>query len=376
MRASAAGAAPAAAYWGVPIVPLHGHTALATRLLEAARGGRLPASLLLHGPAGVGKQRLALWLARALLCTGARDGVERPCGDCQSCRYADELQHPDLHWYFPRENWTGGPPDAERVRRDYAEAVAERVKAGGLYPEPDPAHALYVAAVRALVGTAALSPALSRRKVLVVGDAERMVAQEGADQAANAFLKLLEEPPADTTILLTSSEPGALLPTIRSRVVAVRVPRLPDADVAAFCEDPLVRAALDEARGPARLDDRLALAAGAPGRLLGSRAVAAATAAANRLLDAATGRRSQLYREAFSQGVAGARGQFSANLEALTAALHERTRLALRRGDSTAAYRYTLAVPIVETARERAFGNASPQLVSAALLRQLAEVLR
>jgi DNA polymerase-3 subunit delta' len=48
-----------------------------------------------------------------------------------------------------------------------------------------------------------------------------MVPQEGADAAANAFLKLLEEPPADTTLILTSSEPGALLPTIRSRVVAL-----------------------------------------------------------------------------------------------------------------------------------------------------------
>ena len=57
----------------------------------------------------------------------------------------------------------------------------------------------------------------------MIGDAERMVAQEGSDQAANAFLKLLEEPPADTTLILTSSEPGALLPTIRSRSVSVRV---------------------------------------------------------------------------------------------------------------------------------------------------------
>ena len=47
---------------------------------------------------------------------------------------------------------------------------------------------------------------------MVIGDAERMVVQEGTDVAANAFLKLLEEPLPDTTLLLTSSDPGALLP--------------------------------------------------------------------------------------------------------------------------------------------------------------------
>ena len=86
---------------------------------------------------------------------------------------------------------------------------------------------------------------MARRKVFVIGDAERMVAQEGSDQAANAFLKLLEEPPEDTTIILTSSEPGALLPTIRSRVVAVRVPPLSGAEVSAFLADPVVAKQLD-----------------------------------------------------------------------------------------------------------------------------------
>src|ERR687890_755028 len=111
-------------------------------------------------------------------------------------------------------------------------------------------------------------PAMGRKKVFVVGDAERMVAQEGSDQAANAFLKLLEEPPANTTIILTSSEAGALLPTIRSRVVAVRVAPLPEASVRQFLADPTVDPVLRDAGAPPSADERVRLAQGAPGALL------------------------------------------------------------------------------------------------------------
>src|SRR5439155_19621575 len=128
------------------------------------------------------------------------------------------------------------------IRQDMVEAVAERMQAGGVYEAPGGDEAIFITTVHALVRTAALSPAMGQRKLFVVGDADRMVAQEGSDQAANAFLKLLEEPPANTTILLTSSEPGALLPTIRSRVVNVRVGPLGESDVRAFLTEPAVKA--------------------------------------------------------------------------------------------------------------------------------------
>jgi len=67
-----------------------------------------------------------------------------------------------------------------------------------------------------------------------VGDADRLVAQESSLEAANTLLKVLEEPPKDTFLVLTSSVPEALLPTIRSRLVAVRVGRLRDSEVERF----------------------------------------------------------------------------------------------------------------------------------------------
>ena len=297
------------------MVPLIGHAALRARLAAAAGRGSLPASVLLHGPRGIGKQRLALWLAQTLLCTDPATSDETgelvACGVCRSCRYAAGLTHPDLQWVFPRPRPKDQDIGAAEVAREYADAIAERVRDGMLYGPPDGTEAIYVSTVRALAHDAALTPAMSARKVLVIGDADRLVAQEGADAAANALLKLLEEPPADTTIILTSSEPGALLPTVRSRVAAIRVAPLDASDIAEWLRHPHVRATLDAA-GPAASDaDRATRARGAPGTLLGEARTAAA-ARATALIDAAqSARASARYRVALQQGAAGARGAFS-----------------------------------------------------------------
>ncbi|HEX2723896.1 MAG TPA: hypothetical protein VHM24_13350, partial [Gemmatimonadaceae bacterium] len=223
------------------------------RLSKAAAGGNLPASLLFHGPRGVGKQRLGLWLAQLLLC----EAEDRPCGKCKSCQYSRNVTHPDLHWYFPRPRPKDPDPQLADVRDDYQDAIAERVSKGGLYAPPSGSEGIFVATVRAIVQEAAISPAIGNRKVFIIGDAERMVSQEGADQAANAFLKLLEEPGENTNIILTSSEPGALLPTIRSRTAAVRVTQLQEPAIRAFLSDALVTHALDTPTGARSVNERL-----------------------------------------------------------------------------------------------------------------------
>src|SRR2546430_7139946 len=119
-----------------------------------------------------------------------------------------------------------------------------------------------IASVRLLLRKLALTPAMGPRKVFVIGDAERLVPQTGAEAAANALLKALEEPPADAVFVLTTAEPDALLPTIRSRVVRVRVARLADSVVTAFAQREL-----DLATEPA-LSQRVTAAEGGIGRLL------------------------------------------------------------------------------------------------------------
>ncbi|MBI2408274.1 MAG: hypothetical protein HYV19_08260 [Gemmatimonadetes bacterium] len=350
----------------MPLLPLIGHSDLRARFASQWRAGRLPASMLLHGPEGVGKQRLALWIGQMLLCTG--DAA--PCGECQSCRYAVELQHPDLHWIFPRPKLKDDP-GPEDVQEDLEQAAADRVKAGGLYARPGGAEGIYAYVGRMLVQQASLSPALGRRKVFVIGDAERMVPQVSSPEAANAVLKLLEEPPASATFILTSSEPSSLLPTIRSRMIAFRVPRLGDADLRRFIAEPAVR----EALGAGGTDEeRVRMCDGAPGRLLGHEEQAAVFARARLFLDAAQGGRDRWLRAAFGQGGKGARGAFSDVLDAVSVLLHERSRTAAAAGHDHAALAAARAMRAVEEAKLAAQQNVSPQLLSARLMRELSHL--
>ena len=355
------------------IVPLYGHHEIRERLLPRIVAGSLPQSLLLHGPAGVGKQRLALWLGQALLCTTDAP----PCGVCRECRYALDLTHPDLTWVFPRPRPKGGDSDPEDIAEDLAEAAHQRAEKHGLYAAPPGSEGVYVATVRFLVRQAVRTPALARRKVFVVGDADRMAQQEGAEVAANAFLKLLEEPPADTWVIATTSAVGSLLPTIRSRGVAVRVPRLDDSAMRAFMNDPSVAEALAKADLPKSEGDRLLLAQGAPGALLSTSVRKSAVDEAKRFIDAATsGNRADLMKVAFVQGHSGARAGYSDTLDALTIALYERMKFGTRQNDPRVASGASRAIDFVEEAKKLADANVSPVLISAKLLTDLAAVLR
>lgn len=355
------------------LVPLFGHTELRARMRDAAARHTLPASMLLQGPRGVGKQRLALWLGELLLC----DNPDRtPCAECQSCRFSRELTHPDLHWYFPRPRLKDSDPDLADVRDDYAEAIAERARAGGLYAPPSGSEGIYVATVRAIVQQAVMSPAIAKRKVFVIGDAERMVPQEGSEQAANAFLKLLEEPPSDTTIILTSSESGALLPTIRSRVVTFRVAPVTAAEVRQFSTHESVAERLsDDATLPSALQERVTFANGAPGRLLAGQMWSQAVASAKALLEAASGKSSARYEVAWAQAASKARGSFADTLDALSVALHDRAMTSTSRGAHPSALAASRAMDAVEIAKERVASNVSPQLITVNLLRELQELL-
>jgi DNA polymerase-3 subunit delta' len=356
----------------MPIVDLYGHEELRNRLTRTFRAGNLPASLLFHGPRGVGKQRLALWLGQTLLC----ESEEAPCGACRSCRYARDLNHPDLHWYFPRERLKAADAGIEDVRDDYSEAIEARVGASGLYAPPPGNEGIFVATVRAIGHEAAVTPALGSRKVFVIGDAERMGLQDGQEFAANAFLKLLEEPSRTTNIIITSSEPGALLPTIRSRTVAVRVPTLPESTVREFVSDPVVSEALGIS-GAKAIAERVQLAAGAPGTLFGDDARAKAMSAARKILEAAASRQlSQRHLASVSVGSIGARGSFTDILDALIVLLGERMRAALHDGNEQRALAVSRASDSVGNARIRAGGNVNPQLLVAGLMRELSAALR
>src|SRR6266496_513294 len=254
----------------MPIPPLYGHEGTRNRLVGAIASGRLPQALLFEGPRGVGKQRLALWLAQALVCerAGGKAGgeVREGCGECQQCKLVLNLSHPDVHWFVPLEP-SKKSGDADKQVDVAEEALAAEMAARREEPLYKPASGLAIhgiAAIRLLLRRLALKPALGQRNVFVIGDAERLVPQVGTDAAANALLKALEEPPADTVFVLTAAAPESLLPTILSRVVRVRVARLADSIVAAFAQQELGLTAQRD------IAQRVAIADGCPGKLLAS----------------------------------------------------------------------------------------------------------
>ncbi|HXF94698.1 MAG TPA: hypothetical protein VNI61_01220 [Gemmatimonadales bacterium] len=361
----------------MPLPPLYGHEALRSRLARAIASGRLPQALLLEGPRQVGKQRLGLWIAQTLLCQ-REEGRGEPCGSCRSCRLVVGLSHPDLHWFFPVEVSRKGA-DADKQVELVEEALAEeleRRRARPLYQAPSGLASHGIASVRLLLRRLALTPAMGGMKVFLIGDAERLVPQVGAEQAANALLKALEEPPHDTQFILTAADPEALLPTILSRVVRVRMQRVPDSVVASFVQNEI---GSRQPGSPALAS--VASADGCPGRLIapdpdgpGERSGGGGGgggSGSEALLRAARAKPLARYAFALAQKPFEARGAFSDLLDGLLERLRAQARAggtAGRKGEMAGLVR---AISQVMEARELAQGNVNPQLLAAVLIERL-----
>jgi DNA polymerase-3 subunit delta' len=359
--------------------PLIGHRRECGLVGAALRQGRLPQMLLVSGPAGVGKQRFALWVAQLLLCESPGEG---PCGSCRSCLMVGELTHPDLHWFMPLPRPKAAEADrqVEELAGALADALEERRRTP-LNPPADGMAGHFIATARLLQRRAALTPVTGKRKVFIVAEADRLVPQESSPEAANAVLKLLEEPPRDSYFVLTTVDANRLLPTVRSRLVPLRLGRLPDAEVERFLA---ARSRPEQAGGEIR--NRVRVARGCIGRALAlGDAQAKASRAVDELLTAvATGAGARAER-ALKQGPWAARGDFTAMLDLLHEGLSASARAASGAGGESAppaALRTSRpvrsllkAAERVAVARETAQGNVNPQLLLAVLADDLAEVL-
>src|SRR6267143_1309125 len=106
--------------------PVFGHETLMNRLAGGIASSRFPQAALLIGPPGVGKQRLALWVAQALICEQTSAG--RPCGTCTGCTRVSTLTHPDLHWFIPipRPKAQDTDKQIEEAESLLGEVLAER----------------------------------------------------------------------------------------------------------------------------------------------------------------------------------------------------------------------------------------------------------
>jgi len=176
---------------------LQGHEAAVRTFQNALSGDRLHHAYLLTGPAHVGKLRLVMQVAQAVNCT---DPDTVPCGVCNACTRIAAGLHADV-----------------------------RIIAVDPEAAEGPRTAIGIEAIRDLIGSAHLRPYEGRTRVFIISEADRMT-----NDAANALLKVLEEPPPNNLMLLLASDGDGVLPTITSRCQQLGMRPLPVADVAEF----------------------------------------------------------------------------------------------------------------------------------------------
>jgi DNA polymerase-3 subunit delta' len=199
-----------------------GHDQVKARLLTALERDRLSHALLIAGPEGVGKQRLAMGLAALLACEARPRDFDAICGECPGCRQVVAGSHPDLRV-------VGVPSHKKEIR---------------------------IEPIRELRRFIQLAPLAARRKVVIITDAHAL-----NPNAQNALLKTLEEPAPRSLLVLVTHAPGALLPTVRSRCQRVHCGPLSDQLAVAILER-------EQALSPADARLAVAYAEGSPGRAL------------------------------------------------------------------------------------------------------------
>ncbi|MBN2104430.1 DNA polymerase III subunit delta' [bacterium] len=192
----------------------------------ALKNKRLAHAYLLHGLPGVGKDAMAIRLAMGLNCE--KQNIQG-CGKCLPCRQIQKLEHPSVKIILPAPT----RPKSMKIEK-YNEMVREKTleRIGNPYQEVSFAPAITaipsigIDQIRTLKHEIILKQQRGQYRVFILSHADRMTIP-----AANSLLKLLEEPPPETILILTTSAPDRILSTIASRCQKIRFDALSDTDI-------------------------------------------------------------------------------------------------------------------------------------------------
>ena len=208
----------------------------AKRTVRAALAAeRVPHAWLFTGTEGVGKDAAAIAVATYLRCEHPQSDAT-PCGQCRGCTTTRSLQNPNVRFVFalPSGKSEDARTDAPMLKLSDAEIslITEQVAMKAADPYHNitipRAQQIKISSIREVRRDISMSATEPGWRVIIVSEAHRM-----GSEAANAFLKTLEEPAARTILLLTSSSRERLLPTILSRCQEVRFESLNESEIAA-----------------------------------------------------------------------------------------------------------------------------------------------
>ncbi|PYY19625.1 MAG: DNA polymerase III subunit delta' [Acidobacteria bacterium] len=197
----------------------HGNHETVTRIREMLARDRFSHAVIISGPEGAGKYTLAQMIAKTLNCLEQPVTRSLPdfCGRCSNCTriaQADDLEARFAEAVEVREAMR------EADRRDARILIQTHPEVIVVPPDP-PQMLIKVGQVRLVIDSVFYKPVEARSKVLIFTESSFM------KEAANSLLKVLEEPPEYATLILLTTNPGELLPTIRSRCVAFTLGALP-----------------------------------------------------------------------------------------------------------------------------------------------------
>ncbi len=181
-------------------------------LEQALKKERLANTYLFYGPPGVGKFLLAWRLAQILLCEDRIDEAQA-CEKCASCLKVKSFSHPDFYLIFPHPS-ANKPKEEQEYQQIFIQTKLKEPYQMVEYSKPIN---ISVDRIRALKGQIYRLPFQAERKVVIIEQAESI-----RIDSANLLLKIFEEPPKDTVIILITSQIDRLLPTVVSRCQKIR----------------------------------------------------------------------------------------------------------------------------------------------------------
>jgi len=209
----------------------------AKSILRAALSSRrVPHAWLFTGAEGIGKDAIAIEVAKVLRCEAPLDNGSTACGVCHGCTTTAALQNANVKFIFALPSGKGEDGRSDSPTLKLSDAEITLIKEQTAMKAADPYHnisipraqQIKISSIREVKRDISFAASESGWRIIIVSEAQLM-----GDEAANAFLKTLEEPAPRTLLILTTSQRERILPTILSRCQEIRFDLLTDEDIAA-----------------------------------------------------------------------------------------------------------------------------------------------